>query len=245
LLWDHQTRRRNRSATGYQGSYNVAHTRLLPVGPSPRRPISRSPHLPVAPSPRLSISSEHFRVSYPGRVSQRDAEGVLRTLESTRANLLHRVSSAGLSITEPPTLDIFVNATTGDFVGRTGQPWWAAAATKGNHVELQPIQVLQRRGVLVTTLRHELAHVVIDSVSRGHAPRWLAEGMALFFAGEGPLISRYAPGARMTVDQIDKDLGGAGTAEEMRAAYAAAYREVSDLIRREGESSIWRRAAGS
>jgi hypothetical protein len=30
---------------------------------------------------------------------------------------------------------------------------------------------------------------------------------------------------------------------EMRAAYAAAYREVSDLIRREGETQIWRRAA--
>jgi hypothetical protein len=159
-------------------------------------------------------------------------------------NLLHRVSSAGLSISAPPTLDIFVNDTTGDFVGRTGQPWWAAAATRGTHVELQPIQILQRRGVLVTTLRHELAHAVIDSVGRGRAPRWLAEGMALFFAGEGPLIVRYTPRSRMTVDQIDRNLGRAGTADEMRAAYAAAYREVSNLIRSEGEGSIWRRVVG-
>ena len=141
-------------------------------------------------------------------------------------------------------LDIFVNDTTGDFVGRTGRPWWAAAATRGAHVELQPIQILQRRGVLVTTLRHELAHAVIDSVGRGRAPRWLAEGMALFFAGEGPLIARYTPRARMTVDQIDRKLGRAGAADEMRAAYAAAYREVSNLIRTEGESSLWRRVVG-
>ena len=130
-------------------------------------------------------------------------------------------------------------------MGRTGLPWWAAAATKGTHIELQPVQVLQRRAVLATTLRHELAHAVIDSVSRGRAPRWLAEGMALFLAGEGPLLAHYIPRDRMTVNQIDKKLGGAGTAAEMRTAYAAAYGEVSNLIRREGESSIWRHVAAS
>jgi SpoIID/LytB domain protein len=236
VLWSPPTRHRNRSAAGAQGSYNAESTRLLPVAPSP--------HLPVPPAPRLSISSEHFRISYSAHVPRRDAERILQTLESTRMNLLHRISSAGLSISGPATLDIFVNETTGDFVGRTGQPWWAAAATRGTHVELQPIQLLQRRGVLVTTLRHELAHAVIDSVGRGRTPRWLAEGMALFFAGEGPLITRYTPRARMTVDQIDRKLGGAGTADEMRSAYAAAYREVSNLIQSEGESSIWRRVVG-
>ena len=103
--------------------------------------------------------------------------------------------------------------------------------------------VLQRRRVLVTTLRHEMAHVVIDSVSHGRAPRWLAEGMALYFAGEGPLIARYTPGAKMTTDEIERKLSVTTTASEMRSAYAAAFREVSDLIRREGESRIWRRAA--
>ena len=59
--------------------------------------------------------------------------------------------------------------------------------------------------------------------------------------GDIESIARYTPRARMTVDQIDRKLGGAGTADEMRAAYAAAYREVSNLIRSEGEGSIWRR----
>jgi hypothetical protein len=194
---------------------------------------------------RSSLSSEHFHLSYPTGLPQRDAEQILTTLESTRANLLHRVSAAGISIGVLPTLEVFINDTTGDFVGRTGEPSWAAAATKGSHVELQPIPLLQRRGVLVTTLRHELAHLVIDSVSRGRATRWLAEGMALYLAGEGPMIARYTPRAKLTVEEIDKKLSGAGSADEMRAAYAAAYREVKGLIQREGESSVWRRVASS
>ena len=38
-------------------------------------------------SNRTTLSSEHFRVSYPVTVPQRDAEGVLKTLETARANL--------------------------------------------------------------------------------------------------------------------------------------------------------------
>jgi hypothetical protein len=199
----------------------------------------------IASNKRTSLSSEHFRVSYPATLPQSEAEGVLKTLEATRANLAQRIAAAGVSLNQIPITDIFLNATTGDFVGRTGQPWWAAAATKGNLIELQPVGVLKRRKVLDTTLRHELVHILIDKLSHGRAPRWLAEGTAIYFAGEGPLVARYAPETGMTVDQIDKKLGEAGSANEMRAAYAAAYREVSNLIKREGESRIWRRAAGS
>jgi hypothetical protein len=194
---------------------------------------------------RATLASEHFRVSYPTDVAQSDAERILKTLESSRSDLLHRISSAGLSLEQFPSLEIFINATTGEFIGRTGQPWWAAAATTGNRIELQPTEVLKRRGVLETTLRHELVHVLIDSFSHGSAPRWLAEGMALYFAGEGPLILRYAPQAKMTVAEIEQKLAHPATADEMRTAYAAAYREVSTLIKNEGEVSVWRRVARS
>ena len=91
-----------------------------------------------------------------------------------------------------PRVDIRLNESTGDFTSRTGQPWWAAAATRGNRIELQPVGVLKQRGVLFTTLRHELAHIMIDSISNKRAPRWLEEGFALYLAGEGQAISRYA-----------------------------------------------------
>jgi len=42
----------------------------------------------------------------------------------------------------------------------------------------KPMAILKSRGVLDTTLRHELVHTLIDKLSHGRAPRWLAEGMA-------------------------------------------------------------------
>jgi stage II sporulation protein D len=212
-----------------------------PITPSPFLRVSGSPRLRVPQPLRLSISSEHFRLSFPARVERRDVEHILATLESTRANLLQRVAAASVLVTDFPSLEIFINNTTGDFVGRTGQPWWAAAATKGQRIELQPVDVLKRRGVLETTLRHELVHPLIDQISHGRAPRWLAEGLALYLAGEGPMISRYVPKAKLSTEQIETMLTQAKSADEMRAAYAAAYREVSNLVKDQGEVTTWLR----
>jgi SpoIID/LytB domain protein len=191
-------------------------------------------------SPMLTISSEHFRVTYPANVDRRDADQVLSTLESTRADYLRRTSAASISISAIPRLEVRLNETTGDFTGRSGQPWWAAAATNGNRVELQPVAILKRRGILVSTLRHEMAHAVIDSINN-HAPRWLAEGFALYLAGEGQTISRYTPKANLSTEQLEKRLKNPRSQEEMRALYAAAYSAVLKLVTSEGEASVWRR----
>jgi stage II sporulation protein D len=194
---------------------------------------------------RHTLSSEDFRLNYPDRVSQREAEELLSFLQSTRRSLTARLAAAGVKA-QFPVLEIFVNETTGDFVGRTGQPSWAAAATRDNHIEIQPIEILRRRRILETTLRHELVHTVIDAVSHGRAPRWLAEGLALHLGGEGRLITRYLPRERLTTAEIEKQLGygkSTMTEIEMRGVYAAAYGEVKRLIANEGEASVWRRVA--
>jgi SpoIID/LytB domain protein len=200
----------------------------------------------ASPGPKFyTISSEHFRVTCPASVDRRDANLVLNTLETAHADFLRRASAASISVPGIPTLEIRLNDSTGDFTSRTGQPWWAAAATRGNRIELQPVGVLKRRGVLTTTLRHELAHVLIDTVSHDRAPRWLEEGFAIYLAGEGAIISRYATKARMTTDELERRLERPGSQQEMRALYSAAYREVTSLIQRQGESGVWRRLAES
>jgi SpoIID/LytB domain protein len=206
----------------------------------------RNPRVAASPSPRvLVLSSEHFRVTYPADVERRDADQVLSTLESTRADFLRRANTASVSIGDLPSLEIRLNESTGDFTARTGQPWWAAAATKGNRIELQPVALLKRRGVLTTTLRHELAHVVIDAVSHNHAPRWLEEGFAIYLAGEGSMFTRYQGKRALPPEELEKRIERPGSQQEMRALYADAYLAVRYQVMTEGEASVWKRVAGS
>lgn len=190
----------------------------------------------------LTISSEHFRVTYPADVDRRDADQVLNTLESARADYVRRASAASIAV-NIPTLEIRLNESTGDFTARTGQPWWAAAATKGNRIELQPVALLKKRGVLFTTLRHELAHAAIDSVGN-RAPRWLEEGFALYLAGEGPTISRYVMRGLLLDEELERRMQHPRTQEEMRSLYAQAYITVAEMVRNQGEASVWKKLAG-
>jgi stage II sporulation protein D len=194
---------------------------------------------------RQTLRSEDFRINYPSNVEQREVEQLLSILQSSRKSMLARIAAAGVKA-QVPAIEIFINETTGDFVGRTGLPPWTAAATRGTKIETQPLATLKRRRILETTLRHELVHTLVDTISHERAPRWLAEGLALYLAGEGPLLAQYQPRKRMSVAEIDKQLGysmSLVSANDMRIVYAAAYDEVRRLIKSEGEARVWRRVA--
>lgn len=190
---------------------------------------------------RAVLSSEHFRLNYPSRVARREAESFLRALETARVEVLRRVARASLAAALPD-MEVFVYETTGDFVGATGEAAWVAAVTEGRRMRLQPLEALRRRGVLSTTPRHELVHAALEALGRGRAPRWLVEGLAAYVAGEGPLLAR-AGAARVATDELERRLASPTSVEDARALYAAAYAEVSALIRREGEAAAWRLAA--
>ncbi len=91
-----------------------------------------------------------------------------------------------------------------------------------------------------TTIRHELVHSVIEAIGAGRAPRWLAEGLALHIAGEGPKVARYLRQTEITVADLELRFSRPVSAEDMRADYALPI-EVKRLIDAEGESAVWRR----
>ena len=186
-----------------------------------------------------SRRSSHFTVQ---TADSNEAERILKLLEFNRNVLEQRLSAAGIQA-NLPDVEIMINKTTGDFVGRTGVPGWAAAATRNNRIELQPVSLLKRRGILETTLRHELVHVFIDAVGGKQTPRWLAEGLALYIAGEGKLLELYVKGPALSPNDLERKLASVKSADEMKAAYAAAYKTVRDLIRVEGENKLWQRVA--
>ncbi len=195
-------------------------------------------------SSRLILSSENFQVSYTTRAVRRDVEEALRVLEAARADMSTRLNLANVSAREVPKLEVFVHETAGDFVAATNQPLWVAAAIRRARIEIQPLEVLRRRGVFASTLRHEYAHAVIDALSLGRAPHWFAEGLAIYFAGEGASVNRGVRAVELPPEELEKRLAQpAASAQETRASYAAAYRRVIALLRREGEASVWRRVA--
>jgi stage II sporulation protein D len=231
------------AATTSVAAATLAVAASSPVAATSAAAASSSPSS-LAPEARLTLSSENFRVSYPARVvSRREAEGALAALEAARADARERLAAASIAMPALGVLEAFVHATTGDFTGATGQPAWVAAATtaRGRRIELQPLATLGRRGILAPTLRHEYAHAVINALSRSRSPLWLAEGLAAHFAGEGRALTRHASKEKLSREDLNKRLAAPANAAEMRALYAAAFREVGALIRAEGEANVWRR----
>ncbi|MCI0664071.1 MAG: hypothetical protein L0220_23695, partial [Acidobacteria bacterium] len=192
---------------------------------------------------RRSLSSEHFHVAYPAGVQQDKIELVLRILESAYLGLNRRLESASLKVAENSPFEIVIHATTDDFIAATGQSGWAAGATRGRKIELQPVNVLERRGLLIKALQHELTHAVIELLGKGRTPRWLAEGMAIYVAGEGSIYSQVVLSNKMTREELEQRLSKPAPVKVMKELYAAAYREVFSIIQAEGEAGVWRKVA--
>ena len=129
---------------------------------------------------------------------------------------------AGIEIRAYPDLDAFRNA--------TGEPGWVAAHTDGRRIHLQPIAILQSRGVLESTLSHELLHVLIESMAKPGLPVWFREGLAAFLEnGRGAGIARQPQ---------DQDLRQTADAGRARRAYADAEAMVANLVQTYGEVGV-------
>lgn len=98
------------------------------------------------------------------------------SVEALVASLTRDVESAlGTHLPSLPTLTF--HPTVESYERRTGQRWFTAASIQGSAIHLLPVAVLQRRGILESTIRHELVHAATADALSGRS-RWLAEGVA-------------------------------------------------------------------
>ncbi len=117
----------------------------------------------------------------------------------------------------PARLRVTVHPSVDSFGRTTGQPWWVSGATEGSTIDLLPLTTLKQQGQLERTVRHEVAHALLDG-ALSKRPMWVREGAAAYFAG--PPVSR-PPSSRVTCPK-DAELLRPISAGAQREAYARA-----------------------
>ncbi len=137
----------------------------------------------------------------------------------------HLAAPAKIEIRVYPDLDTFRNA--------TGEPGWVAAHSANGRIDLQPAEILRRRGALEDTLHHELLHVVIEAHAAPGLPLWFREGLVEYLD--------QPPPAAPAIPRAPSDADLAQTADPARArrAYRDAAAMVAWLARRYGETALF------
>jgi hypothetical protein len=121
--------------------------------------------------------------------------------------------------------------------GGRGPSWGAGIALPG----ARTILIRADQGDLTTTLRHELAHIVLHDAVRVRLPRWFDEGYASFAAGEWDRLAALSLNLSVArgVPELD-DLNGAlrGGIASAGPAYALAMSAVARLAERNPEHTL-------
>jgi hypothetical protein len=180
-----------------------------PSAPPPPRPVP-----PVAPPPAAALTDISLAVA---AAEERERAVLMGLVRRARADVASRAQ-----VPEPPGITITVHPTVESFGRATGQPWWVAGATVGRTIDVLPVSVMRQRGLLESTLRHEVAHAVVDA-SLARRPAWVREGLAAYFAR--PDDANAAPPGRPACPS-DAELLRAVSAGAQREAYSRAERCV-------------------
>lgn len=160
--------------------------------------------------------------TFPLRITLPQNDEPLRAPLLTMAQAALRSVASALDAPVTTPIALRFHPTVESYQRATGQPWFTAAATHGHVVDLLPVNVLRQRGLLESTLRHELAHALTGDVLR-RAPLWLQEGVAMWASrtrssGEQP-PQPLSPTASCP---SDADLSKASSADVLRKLYVVA-----------------------
>lgn len=152
--------------------------------------------------------------------SQLAEEARLRDEIGTKLQAL----SASLGVGAPSSLVVRFHPTVENYERESGRRWFTAASTRGTTIDLLPLGVLRQRGILDSTLAHELVHVLTESELK-ERPLWVREGIAAYYAGE----RQSGPDSTCPAD---RELSAPPSADALRRALTRATACVALEFRR-------------
>jgi stage II sporulation protein D len=166
---------------------------------------------------------------------------VLETLDSADAAYLPQLSQAlgeaesrsGLQSAGAITVRAF--RSTPAFRDSTLAPGWIAAFTEGNWIGAQPLSILASRKMLVSVLRHEFLHALIEGQAAANTPLWIREGLVEVWSGDAKPAA-LAP--TMKLDEVDRALTRAATEAQSKAAHRAAAIYAKRFLDRYGRGQV-------
>ncbi len=192
--------------------------------PADARPAPSTTANPV-PAPRPSpvpAATDDVRLALPAG-EEHERAAILALVRTARDEIVRRAGvtpPAVLTLTFHPSVDAFGRA--------TGQPWWASASTRGARIDLLPLALLRQQGQIERTIRHEVAHAIVDGSLSGR-PLWVREGAAIFFADSAPDAATRPPRVECP---SDIEIARPVSAGAQRDAYARAeqcfLRQIAD-----------------
>jgi stage II sporulation protein D len=166
---------------------------------------------------------------------------ILWTTDPTRDGaMLQRTSQLRANIEDDTglhtgdTLQLRVYPDIATYRNATGEPGWIAAYTQRDTIHLQPLASLRDRGLLDSTLRHELLHHAVDTNTHARLPRWFQEGIVEYLANPAYSI----PTPSHDVANLNAELVQRKDRSQVVPAYRESANQVAFLVARYGKPTV-------
>jgi stage II sporulation protein D len=196
---------------------------------------------------------------YPGTAVGVSAQGIpWRKLSSTRVDLFTTQPDqdtsvldlagrlleaaerrAGFRLAARPQIKVY--PTVAVFRDAVGEGGYVAASTRGSEIRIQPPGTLRTKGVLESTLRHELYHLLIEQSAVPNLPLWFREGLTLHLSASLTTSPTTRLASGVSSDELDRMLRLPASAQELRSAYRTAHHYIARLVAQYGEAAVLRR----
>jgi stage II sporulation protein D len=199
---------------------------------------------------------EHY---YPGTAVGVSAQGIpWRRLSSTRADLFTTQPEqdapvlnlagglleaaerrTGLRLSARPQIKVY--PTVAVFRDAVGEGGYIAASTRGSEIRMQPAGTLRSKGILESTLSHELYHLLIEQSAVPNLPLWFREGLTLHLSASAATSPKTRLASGASSEELDRMLRLPASRQELESAYRTAHHYVARLVAHYGESAVLRR----